>query len=606
MKFWFGYLFALLLAAGQSIAQDDNSDIFQISKTVTGLLVFNGHQTQYEIILLNERFGVMSAAGLAYKDPQNNVDWNQKYEVMIATQGTQMVGTFKITQISIHPQFNRNTMANPLAIVEFDASNKGSFKNNLAVWRPDWSKLYYFHQTYNNIKPYHWNPPKVNVADAKASQPAGCEEMSLLYSANKKDIICTTSSIPWYKNNLCQTSYNSIYGYVGGRAGMAAIYSYSVVENNPKNNCGQGSKIYSYYTLLQNYIEWIKVTTKFGFGMLADPNNGYVESKNFKYSMTVPQDPTHRLGNVDANHLYLNNAGMHVEPLPASSKEPISLVDAVPNQRSPAEPGVPLGGVVPEPAPTTVTTTATTTFTSTITSTVTSVGTTTSTVTTTVTVNNSGGNQNDGDDINNINVNVQNQNQQQQQPPPPPVTTTVTTTSVSVSISIITVPGPAPPTPTQPNTGPGQVVTTTTTTTDTITDIRYSYITIYGAATSTVETSSASTSTEPATIVTSKIEPSSSSEDPGQPLDKVDQENPFHLSTAAIIGIIAGILALLLLLLYLYRRHNKKKNADWGMTRVRRWFIGDRVAQDYPSYPQSYAGSQRNSQMSYRSAPPRY
>ncbi|KAJ1718676.1 hypothetical protein LPJ61_006519, partial [Coemansia biformis] len=108
------------------------------------LLLKNGQQTSCEIALMYTTVGFVSASCLDFTDSAGKtVNTTTRYEVMISQGLTAPYGRFPATQVTVNPNYDPESFANNIAIIQFGSSGTGDFVNYIASWRPEWSSLYF-------------------------------------------------------------------------------------------------------------------------------------------------------------------------------------------------------------------------------------------------------------------------------------------------------------------------------------------------------------------------------------------------------------------------------------------------------------------------------
>ncbi|KAJ2058161.1 hypothetical protein GGI17_005204 [Coemansia sp. S146] len=209
-----------------------------------------------------------------------------KYQVAISSDQKAVFGTFDISKITVHPKYDTTTQANNLAIVYFDASSKGKFTNAIADWPAEWKSHYFVRQTQTNATKPIWNSPLVAVTDATAD-PGNCAKLSSLYSNNQADLICTQVTAPTYAVKGCVAPFGSMYGVSSSNLALGALFSHSATSGG-EGLCSKG-QVYSYYTILRNYLAWVSKEVGGQVPVLHGTDSKYAAQTNAEYAMGMTQ-----------------------------------------------------------------------------------------------------------------------------------------------------------------------------------------------------------------------------------------------------------------------------------------------------------------------------
>ncbi|KAJ2359031.1 hypothetical protein IWW50_000127 [Coemansia erecta] len=270
---------AMATAAGQHtvVKRLESSSVMGMKGTV---LVKNGQTTTCELALVSDKLAFVAANCLDYQPNSNILDTSSTYQVMVSDGGTGNVGTFNVVSTQAHPKYNPNSFANNVALVKFNGGNGVEWKNYIAANPNDWKSEFYVKRTMSGSS---WAMPQVQESTGGA--PQQCAGASPIYAANTKDFLCTDKFTTASKNGqTCAAPFGTVYGVDDPDLAVAAIYSHSVVIGD---SLCSSSTVYSYYTILSNYLEWggaVSGTTIY----LYTADMSYKNNDNPNYTMNDP------------------------------------------------------------------------------------------------------------------------------------------------------------------------------------------------------------------------------------------------------------------------------------------------------------------------------
>ncbi|KAJ2011520.1 hypothetical protein GGI14_006124 [Coemansia sp. S680] len=580
-------LFALVAGLSTAVLADP---VGEITKRTGALLSRNDLSTTCEVVMVNEKFGLIAASCLIYTSP-GVIDPAVKYTVVYNQGGDYAYTMSDVQKILPHPNYNPNNFANNLAILTLSDTSSPPFSNPIADWPSEWQTFYYVQRAGAPNKHPTWSNPKVASAQNSTTDIALCKTNSFIYGLNEYDFICSPLSLPTTDAN-CVMPYGVIYQYDGTQAVVAALLSHSASQGSSVF-CST-STVYNYYTIINNYITWIQTAVGTGVNAYHSPNAaGYVPSSDPFYQMKQEEIVAVVAPNVQVPAVI----GIPAEPaLPVKPVIPQSIIINDGDSVAPVTETVTSVQVVSMPITISTvditseisTTTTTATTTSTTTATTVSLTTVTQTQVSVITVPGPAPNGNQSVGVN-IGVNVP--------------TVTVVTTATSTSTITVTAPPTAAPVPVNPVVVTGNVpapapVTVTVTTTAgaslpipaTITTTTTAISYVAGAVGVTIipitqwmpttETSistvtSTVTSLLPITITANPkpTEPAPSATPTTLP-SEVDEP---VLNVAAIIAIVLlSLLAIAAVAFFIIRKKKKRQNraqVETNTSRVREWFF---------------------------------
>ncbi|KAJ2658448.1 hypothetical protein IWW48_004028 [Coemansia sp. RSA 1200] len=229
----------------------------EITNARTAILYKDNSQTYCEVMMSSQTIGIAAASCFDYIN--NEVNPNIGYTVLVSTGTTEsgVSGAYKATKVTHHPDYNPDTYANNIAVMQFTAVPGFEFTKAIADWPAEWKQYFFVHRSLTNVMPYTFNEPKVSVVDVGADDTSGCTSASAIYAANMGNYICNMLTVPSYVNTDCVAPYGSVYGVADPNlAQLGAVFSHSAIYGT-SGYCGKGP-IYNYYLILRNYIPWIE------------------------------------------------------------------------------------------------------------------------------------------------------------------------------------------------------------------------------------------------------------------------------------------------------------------------------------------------------------
>ncbi|KAJ2489881.1 hypothetical protein IWW37_003649 [Coemansia sp. RSA 2050] len=250
---------AFLHLSGRAAANGADSGapnrVADLAKIKGGVLVKNGKQTSCGLGLLDNMASFVSANCLDFKN--GRVDSSIVYEVYIDPSFDSTASRAMVQNITVHPKYNPSTMANNIALIEFNLGSDVTWYNFNAIGRASWSEIIYAQRYLSNMNRMAWATPQISP---QAPNDTMCNSLSPLYSSNLLGLSCNgvLATSPSSDVSNCDVPYQVAYAVIGKGLFPAGIYSYSVVEDG-ENLCGNSSKTRNYYTLLDDYLMFARV-----------------------------------------------------------------------------------------------------------------------------------------------------------------------------------------------------------------------------------------------------------------------------------------------------------------------------------------------------------
>ncbi|KAJ2744862.1 hypothetical protein GGI20_002630 [Coemansia sp. BCRC 34301] len=588
----------LALAAGLSTALYVAADpVSEITKRTGGLLSKNNQSTTCEVVMFNEKFALTAASCLTFTSP-GVIDASVKHSLVYSQGGDHAYAMVDIQRILVHPNYNPENFANNLAILFLPTDSPMPFSNPIADWPAEWQTFYYVQRAVEPpSKNPSWENPKVVSAQNTTANAEGCKSASTIFRLNPYAFMCSPLSLPTGDAN-CVMPYGVIYEYDGTQAVVAAIYSHSNLQGS--NAFCSGTPMYSYYTIISNYISWIQTATGMTVNVYHGANApGYVASSNPNYQMAqvevvlasvvpVVTVTASKVVNEFVGDIAVKPAVEGVVINEGVAPVEKATVTTTSTQQIMQPTTVTITGILSATATTTSTTTATTTSTQTTVSQTTV----TQTQVSVITVGGGSGGGGGGGANQSVGVNIN------LSAPVVTVTSTLmSTTTITITAPPTGVPAnpvvvtagilPAPITVTITQTaGPGAVLPATITTTNTVVSFvagpgGMSIVPITQWMPTTFTATSIVTSTVtsllPVSISDIPFETATSSSFTSTSLASDDGSGKPTINAAAIAAIaLLSLLLLALLFFFIRRRKNQTRaNENTDTSRVRRWFFFD-------------------------------
>ncbi|KAJ2801465.1 hypothetical protein H4R20_003657, partial [Coemansia guatemalensis] len=172
-------------------------------------------------------------------------------QLTIAISGDTTSEVVEVRSVTIHPQYNLETLANNIAVVVFSISGSDSSENQVSLTSTAWDERYLFRRTLSDLTAPKWNTPLTGIIDDESKDL--CTVASPIYAANTDDFICSKATAAPNDISTCKLPYGMGYGLKSKKAAPIAVYSHTVVFGD--GLCSDAKQV-SYYTMLSNFLAW--------------------------------------------------------------------------------------------------------------------------------------------------------------------------------------------------------------------------------------------------------------------------------------------------------------------------------------------------------------
>lgn len=284
--------------------RNTNVTFFHFGLGGGAMLVKDGHHTSCEIAVIDTRSAFVAASCL--ETPEKGIK-TSNYEIYIKYGSSTVTGKqtvrYKIDgPVHIHPKFNKETLANNIAVVEYNIDSNSSLINTTPTDKSLWSQTVYVYRSVDDTAQMKWNAPVSKVGSESSS---GCSDASNLYRTNTNALLCTGMTTKSSIDSTCSVPFSSSSASIGGGMYTAALFSHAaILAENGKLCESNGSQIYSYYILLEQYIPFAVNVLKRPVWTLAGYKPVKVSDGNDRYSMNPPDAGTSKKITILSGNLY--------------------------------------------------------------------------------------------------------------------------------------------------------------------------------------------------------------------------------------------------------------------------------------------------------------
>ncbi|PIA13573.1 hypothetical protein COEREDRAFT_89470 [Coemansia reversa NRRL 1564] len=291
MHAWRAYICLILasLAAPSyaNIAKRGKVDPSTNSYNNDALLLISGKQTSCSVAVISQIHGLAPANCLT--DDKDKTITND--QLAVAIYGDKSSQVVEVRSVTIHPQYNLETLANNIAVVVFSISGSDGTNSKVPLTSKTWDKRYFFRRTLSDPTVPKWNNPLTDVIDEKSKEL--CTVASPIYAANTEDFICSNSTAAPNDITTCMLPYGMGYAVKSKDTVPIAVYSHTVVFGD--GLCSDSKQV-SYYTVLSNFLTWASDVAniqakQLSLSVAKDAGNLDADSGNKEYQMKTPINP---------------------------------------------------------------------------------------------------------------------------------------------------------------------------------------------------------------------------------------------------------------------------------------------------------------------------
>ncbi|KAI8319771.1 hypothetical protein GQ54DRAFT_341030 [Martensiomyces pterosporus] len=237
-----------------SARNDSPDDQADTSRYSGGILLKHWNQTSCELAPVDNLSAFVAASCLDMSSVGKNL--TGIYQVYLESQESGVdPRTFDVENITVHPSYNNLTMANNVALLQFNSKQR---PNNIDMFYSiegsitNWPALEYVRIA---ISADMQTRSIITSGISSLSSSADCKNSSSLYRANENAFLCSSLATTTASKSSCSLPFGSVRGKSKDDSAVVAIYSHSAVYGTD-DLCQKGVQEYSYYTLLPNYYKW--------------------------------------------------------------------------------------------------------------------------------------------------------------------------------------------------------------------------------------------------------------------------------------------------------------------------------------------------------------
>ncbi|KAJ1893956.1 hypothetical protein LPJ66_005465 [Kickxella alabastrina] len=300
-------------------SDNKNSDTSALSKTTKsidsqydGVLLVGSKQTSCSVAMQTGIYGFVAANCIVDSSTNKTMDASS---LGIALHGPDTSVLLTISGVTVHPNFDAQTLANNVAVVQYESpivtiihSTSNSEANNISGYSINGTtsseSLGFMRRSLSSVESLTWNPLQIAKKSTANIPEAICTTGSAIYAANADSMICSNSSVPALAsdNPECSIPPGMAYRIVKSKsAAPAAIYSHTAVFGG--DLCSYNEKAH-YYTRLSNYLDWAAGVSGSQPAAAASGAVKSVITADSTSFVMVPPDPDALKINVYGGNLY--------------------------------------------------------------------------------------------------------------------------------------------------------------------------------------------------------------------------------------------------------------------------------------------------------------
>ncbi|KAJ2403086.1 hypothetical protein GGI23_000225 [Coemansia sp. RSA 2559] len=250
------------------------------------VLVKNGIETSCDIALIDNKAAFVAASCIEMTN--GAVDTSVQHEVYFDQYGNNNPAKTSVasTDIHIHPSYNKDTLANNIAILEFDFTDQGSWTNSIAVYPDEWTDTIFVRRQLIDASTSTWALPQLK---SNTINPSTCSTYSTIFGNNADGMRCNSIQINSVWNSKCPFPYGAFYGEIANTSlAIGGLHSYTLM---PTSDYCNGDRGLYYFTMLYNYVEWAESVIGRSISTLVADTSAYdATSKSASFSMNDSND----------------------------------------------------------------------------------------------------------------------------------------------------------------------------------------------------------------------------------------------------------------------------------------------------------------------------
>ncbi|KAJ2716992.1 hypothetical protein H4R19_000301 [Coemansia spiralis] len=255
-----------------------------LSKVKGGMLVKDGRPTDCGVGFLDNKAALISAACLELKG--RAVDRSFKYEVLVDKGYNGIAERHTVTDFTLHPSFDALTLANNVALIQFNKDSDVTWYNY--VWQPNGEQAdvnyAYVQRGLTDVESGEWGTAQ--VSSGQALDGGTCKELSPLFVANRRDLICDDAVFESIASGQtkCKVPAQTVYAVSKGILFQAGFFSHAMVQGGA-DLCSYKT-VGTYYTMMTDYLMFAQAAldrTVYYF----DPANASFPQTDADYGMEI-------------------------------------------------------------------------------------------------------------------------------------------------------------------------------------------------------------------------------------------------------------------------------------------------------------------------------
>ncbi|KAJ2799964.1 hypothetical protein H4R20_004237 [Coemansia guatemalensis] len=254
-----------------------------VAKIKGAVLTKGGKLLSCGVGLLDNKASLVSADCLDFKD--GKVDSSVDYSLHADSGYDGATAQFDIKKITVHPDYDKKTKANNVALLEYNLDNNVTWYNYNSVDRSKWESLIYVQRVLTNVETGEWGASKMYMHSVDDDNQ--CSDLSPIFKANKDDFTCNeiVAQAPTSSLSSCKVPYDTVYGFTNNIVYQAGFFSHAVVEGG--SDLCKYDTVRTYYILIADYLMWVNsITNRIVYYFMTPDGNSDPPQSNPNYKMT--------------------------------------------------------------------------------------------------------------------------------------------------------------------------------------------------------------------------------------------------------------------------------------------------------------------------------